>query len=285
MEPGGAVNTAGTNASLTSFSYINGQGELTPDNYAFMPLTKILPGARLEFYAAGYDPSYPAETFGVVVASSDGMNINMLQQWTTSHPYSKYSVDLSGYAGEEVFIGFRHFSAVAAFALCIDNITVTNAVWAGTVSETMRYNIYRSFDGVNYTMIGWADGDATSFDDNDIQNVNQYYKVTAINTVSGGHTCESPYAMSVDGTHDYVYAQTLGIGEIDSNVSIYPNPTGGIVNINAEGVRNIVVINALGQTVYETIENQIDLSRFGKGLFMVRIETENGFSVQRIMVR
>lgn len=285
MEPGGAVNTAGTNASLTSFSYINGQGELTPDNYAFMPLTKILPGARLEFYAAGYDPSYPAETFGVVVASSDGMNINMLQQWTTSHPYSKYSVDLSGYAGEEVFIGFRHFSAVSAFALCIDNITVTNAVWAGTVSETMRYNIYRSFDGVNYTMIGWADGDATSFDDNDIQNVNQYYKVTAINTVSGGHTCESAFAMSVDGTHDYVYAQTLGIVEIDSNISIYPNPTGGIVNINAEGVRNIVVINALGQTVYETIENQIDLSRFGKGLFMVRIETESGVSVQRIMVR
>lgn len=285
MEPGGAVNTAGTNASLTSFSYVNGHGDLTPDNYAFMPLTKILPGARIEFYAAGFDPNYPAETFGVVVASSDGMNINMLQQWTTSHPYSKYSVDLSGYAGENVFVGFRHFSAVAAFALCIDNITVTNAVWAGTVSETMRYNIYRSFDGVNYNLIGYADGSTTSFDDNDIQNVNQYYKVTAVNTVSGGNTCESAFAMSVDGIHDYVYAQTLGIAENTSNIGVYPNPTTGVVNISADGIRNIVVMNSLGQKVYETVENQIDLSQFGDGMFMLRIVTENGVSLKRVLVR
>lgn len=285
MEPGGAVNTAGTNASLTSFSYVNGHGDLTPDNYAFMPLTKILPGARIEFYAAGFDPNYPAETFGVVVASSDGMNINMLQQWTTSHPYSKYTVDLSGYAGENVFVGFRHFSAVAAFALCIDNITVTNALWAGVVSETMRYNIYRSFDGVNYNLIGYADGSTTSFDDNDIQNVNQYYKVTAVNTVSGGNTCESAFAMSVDGIHDYVYAQTLGIAENTSNIGVYPNPTTGMVNISADGIRNIVVMNSLGQKVYETVENQIDLSQFGDGMFMLRIVTENGVSLKRVLVR
>ena len=285
MEPTGSVNTAGTNASLTSFSYINDYGALTPDNYAFMPLTKILPGARMEFYAAGFDPNYPAETFGVVVASADGMDINMLQQWTTSHPYAKYSIDLSGYAGENVFVGFRHFSAEAAYALCIDNITVTNAVWAGTVSETMRYNIYRSFDGVNYNLIGYADGNVTSFDDNDIQNVNQYYKVTAVNTVSGGNTCESAFAMSVDGIHDYVYAQTLGIAENTSNIGVYPNPTTGVVNISAYGIKNIVVMNSLGQKVYETVENQIDLSQFGNGLFMIRIEAENGVSVQRVTVR
>lgn len=285
MEPDGNVNTTGTNASLTSFSYLNGHGALTPDNYAFMPLTKILPGARIEFYAAGFDPNYPAETFGVVVASADGANINMLQQWTTSHPYSKYSVDLSGYAGENVFVGFRHFSATSAYALCIDNITVTNALWAGVVSETMRYNIYRSFDGVNYNLIGYADANAISYDDNNIQNVSQYYKVTAVNSVSGGNTCESAYAMSTDGTHDYVCAQTLGITENDSNIGIYPNPTNGMVNIRAEGIRNIVVMNALGQKVYETVENQIDLSQFGDGMFMLRIVTENGVSLKRVLVR
>lgn len=279
------IYSDGSNAFLSSFSYINGYGPLTPDNYAFMPLTKVLPNASMEFYAQGYDPSYPTETFGVVVASSDGMDINMIAQWTTSNPYSRYNVDLSEYAGQEVFLGFRHFSSVAAYALCIDNITVTNAVWAGTASFTDHYNIYRSFDGVNYSLIGNASGDATSFDDNDIQNVNQYYKVTAVNTVSGGNTCESPYAMATDGTHDYVYAQTLGIDEIDGNVSIYPNPTKGIVNITAEGIKNIIVMNALGQIVLETVENQIDLSQFGNGIFMLRIETENGVSVQRIMVK
>ena len=285
MEPGGSVNTSGSNASLSSFSYINGYGPLTPDNYAFMPMTKILPNAYLEFYAAGYDPNYPAETFSVVVASEDGQTITTLQTHTTSHPYQRYNVDLSAYAGQKVFLGFRHHSEAAAYALCIDNITVRNAVWFGTASTTKKYRIYRSFDGVNYSGIGWADGDAISYDDNDIQSVNQYYKVTAINTVPGSGLCESDFAMSSDGTHDYVYIQTLGIDEIENNVSVYPNPTGGIVNINAEGIQNIIVMNALGQKVFETVENQINLSQFGTGLFVLRIETERGVSVQRIMVR
>ena len=285
MEPNGSVNTTGTNASLASFSYINDYGALTPDNYAFMPLTQILQNASIDFYAAGFDPSYPAETFSFVVASEDGMSIATLGTWTTSNPYQKYTVDLSAYSGQKVFLGFRHHTTVAAFALCIDNITVRNAVWAGTSSVTELYHIYRSFDGVNYSLIGYADGDATSYDDNAIQNVNQYYKVTAVNTVAGGNHCESNPAMSADGLHDYIHITTDGINEIDGNVRVYPNPTNGIVNINAEGLKNIVVMNTLGQKVFETAENQIDLSQFGIGLFMLRITTEQGSSVQRIMVR
>lgn len=73
---------------------------------------------------------------------------------------------------------------------------------------------------------------------------------------------------------------------VDANTScVYPNPTSGIVNINAENIKNVVVLNALGQKVFETVENQIDLSQFGTGLFMLQIETEQGRSVQRIMVR
>ena len=289
MEPDGSVNTTGTNASLASFSYINEYGALTPDNYAFMPLTQVLPNASVEFYAAGFDPSYPAETFSFVVASEDGMSIATLGTWTTSNPYQKYTVDLSVYEGQNLFLGFRHHSAVAAYALVIDNITVRNAFWVGTSSVTEGYNIYRSNDGVNYEVIGWAGNDVTSYTDNDIQSVHQYYKVTAVNTVSGGNHCESNPAMSVDGIHDYIHVSTDGIDEIDSNVSVYPNPTNGIVNIHAEGIQCIEIINALGQTVgtHRVCPDNmtIDLSQFGTGLFMLRIATEQGSSVQRIMVK
>ena len=277
MEPNGSVNSTGTNASLASFSYMNGYGPLNPNNYAFMPLTKVLDNANIEFYAAGFDPNYPAETFSVVVAMEDGSNITTLQTFVTSHPYQRYNVDLSGFAGDNVFIGFRHHTTVAAYALCIDNITVTNAVWAGTTSHTLGYNIYRSFNGVDYTLIGWAAGYATSFDDNAVQNVNQYYKVTAVNTIAGGETCESEPIS--------IHVITDGVEEISSNVRVFPNPTTGIVNIEVEGLKGIIVMNALGQKVYETVENQIDLSQFGNGIFMLRIETENGISTQRIMVR
>lgn len=286
MEPDGSVNTTGTNASLSSFSYLNGYGELTPDNYAFMPLTKILANARVEFWAAGYDPDYPAETFSFVVASEDGSNIVTMNTWTTSNPYAKYSVDLSGYAGEKVFLGFRHHTTVAAYALCIDNITVTNAIWAGTASETDHYNIYRSFDGVNYNLIGIADGSATSYIDHAIQNVNQYYKLTAVNTIAGGETCESAFAMSVDGIHDYVYMQTLGIDETNRGVSVYPNPTQGNLNIEAVGMKHITVMNALGQVVYDAPADaekvSLDLSSYGAGMYMVRISTEHETILKKI---
>ena len=75
----------------------------------------------------------------------------------------------------------------------------------------------------------------------------------------------------------------VGIEENDDNFTVFPNPTNGIINVNANGLKNIVVFNALGQKVYETSENQIDLSQFGTGLFLIRIETAQGVSMQRII--
>lgn len=288
MDEGGEVNTTGTNASLTSFSYLNGYGPLTPDNYAFMPLTKILPDARMEFYAAGFDPNYPAETFGVVVASSDGLNINMIAQWTSQHPYKHYSVDLSAYAGQEVYLGFRHFSSEAAYAICIDNITVTNAIWAGTASETAYYHVYRSFNGTDYELIGCPSGNATSYDDNDIHSVNCYYKLTAINTIPGNETCESASAMAVDGIHNYVSVITDAVGENEPSVNVYPNPTIGNLTVEAVGMRHVAVMNALGQVVYDApAESEtmvLDLGQYGAGMYMVRINTENETIIRKVSV-
>ena len=288
MNPDGSVNTTNTNACLSSFSYINGIGDLNPNNYAFMPKVKILPNARIEFYASGYDPSFPNEPIAVSVASADGMSIADVQSFVTSYPYQRYTVDLSAYAGQEVFLGFHHQSNVGQYAVVIDNITVTNAVWAGTASETVRYQIYRSFDGSNYNVIGWADGDAVNYDDNDIQAVNCYYKVTAVNTMPGDETCESDPAMAVDGLHDYVTVITDGINELNSATKVYPNPTNGQVNIKAEGMNRVTVTNALGQTVYDASidgnQTVLDLSQYGTGIYLLRISFENGVSVKRVSV-
>jgi hypothetical protein len=288
MNPDGSVNTTNTNASLSSFSYMNGIGDLNPDNYAFMPKVKVLPSASITFYASGYDPSYPNEPIAVSVASADGLNITDVQSFTTSYPYQRYTVDLSAYAGQEVFLGFHHRSNVSAFAVVIDNISVTNAVWAGTASETVHYHVYRSFDGSHYNLIGYANGDAVSYVDNDIQSVNCYYKVTAINTMPGNETCESAPAMAVDGIHDYVTVQTDGLDELNADTKVYPNPTNGLVIIEAEGMSPVTVINVLGQTVYEatTDANQmiLDLSQYGIGMYLIRISSEKGVSVKRVSV-
>lgn len=76
-----------------------------------------------------------------------------------------------------------------------------------------------------------------------------------------------------------------GVAEIDDSfASVYPNPTNGVVNINAEGIKNILVMNSLGQVVFETVENQIDLSQFGTGIFMLKIESAQGVDTKRVAV-
>jgi len=287
MNPDGSVNTQGTNASLASFSYMNDYGALQPDNYAFMPKIKVLENAKIAFYAAGFDPSYSTEHFGVAVASSDGIQVSTIAEFDSRNPYQHYEVDLSAYAGQEIYLGFRHFTNVANYALVIDNITVTNAVWAGTTSVTYGYYVYRSADGQDYNLIGVVTGSDMHFDDNDTSMETCYYQVTAINTIVGG-SCESAPAMSIDGIHDYVTAHTDGVNELDDDFRMYPNPTRDQVTIEAKGMNRVTVMNALGQTIYDVSVNAeqavLNLSHYGAGMYLIRISSEKGVSVKRVSV-
>lgn len=74
----------------------------------------------------------------------------------------------------------------------------------------------------------------------------------------------------------------------ENNISLYPNPTDGIVNIESTGTMTISVMNMLGQKVFETTATDnanIDLSGFESGIYMVRIETENGIKTEKVNVR
>lgn len=279
MNSDGSVNTTGTNASLTSFSYNNSYGALQPDNYAFMPRIKVMENASMTFYAAGFDPSYAVEHFGVAVASADGLNIATIAEWDSRNPYQAFSVDLSAYEGQEIYLGFRHFTNVSNYALCIDNITVTNVVWSGTTSQTYGYYVYRSTDGQNYDLIGVATGTVMHFDDNDTSADTYYYQVTAINTIAGGE-CESAPAMSVDGIHDYVTAHTDGIKEMGNDINVYPNPTEGILFVETRFIASqssaYRITNAMGQTVLmgqiTSEPQQIDVSNLPQGMYFIAID-------------
>ena len=79
------------------------------------------------------------------------------------------------------------------------------------------------------------------------------------------------------------------VSEINTeSIRLYPNPTDGILNIEGNGDMTISVMNTLGQKVLEitaTGNATIDLSGFGSGIFMVRIETENGIKTEKVNVR
>ncbi|MBR4148306.1 MAG: T9SS type A sorting domain-containing protein, partial [Bacteroidales bacterium] len=78
------------------------------------------------------------------------------------------------------------------------------------------------------------------------------------------------------------------VGDNDIVNAIYPNPTSDNVTIEAQGMKHITVANALGQVVYDAdVEGdmiQLSLGQFKSGLYMVRVNTENGVSVKRVTV-
>ncbi|MBK9319409.1 MAG: T9SS type A sorting domain-containing protein [Bacteroidetes bacterium] len=61
-------------------------------------------------------------------------------------------------------------------------------------------------------------------------------------------------------------------------VSIFPNPSNGVVNLRVMKFENatIRVINILGKEIYNSrmsdINTQIDLSNFAKGLYIVKVD-------------
>ena len=70
------------------------------------------------------------------------------------------------------------------------------------------------------------------------------------------------------------------------SVLVYPNPTNGKLNIEAENIRYITVSNVLGQIVYEnTIEDDVFVYDFDgqtSGIYLFRIETANGVFVKKV---
>lgn len=72
------------------------------------------------------------------------------------------------------------------------------------------------------------------------------------------------------------------------NVSVYPNPASGNVNIKAEKIRQVSVVNMTGQVVFtQLVDNNevvIDVSKFGNGLYLVNIVTDYGKVVKVLNV-
>ena len=73
-----------------------------------------------------------------------------------------------------------------------------------------------------------------------------------------------------------------------ANVNLYPNPSNGLLNIEGQGTMRISVSNLMGQKLMETEAEGItilDLSRYESGMYLVRVETEDGVTTRKVSVR
>ena len=72
------------------------------------------------------------------------------------------------------------------------------------------------------------------------------------------------------------------------SVSIHPNPTLGIIIIEAENLKHIYICNILGQVIFESKasdnEFEYDFNKHGEGIYLIRIETASGVVTKRVVV-
>ena len=147
------VNLSGTGhnsseAYVISGSYANQTGAaLTPDNYLVSPtVISAQAGAAISFWACAQDASYAAEHFGVAVSTTTATAgaFTTIQEWTMTAKrnvmmaeeapravrgtrqgtWYEYNVDLSSYAGQDIWVAIRHFNCTDQFILNVDDITL-----------------------------------------------------------------------------------------------------------------------------------------------------------------
>lgn len=164
------------------------------------------------------------------------------------------------------------------WAACVVGAELTwDAPETGSTGTLMGYNVYRDNAKINDALV-----EETEFVDSDVVPYETYtYHVEAVYSDGCTSACD-PIEVTVD--------QGTGVVE-NSNVQVkvFPNPAEGFVNVTAEGLQNITLIDMMGRIVKEQSASQsatvVDLSNLPTGLYFLRVTTDKGVALQRLEVK
>ncbi len=126
------------NNSVASFSYINNVGPITPDNWLITPQINLGDAPVLSFWAGASDADWYLEHFQVWISTTDdslGSFTDMVLDMTLpTAAFSEYTVDLSAYANQSIYIAFVHNNVTDQFNLSLDDIMVTGIAEGKTLN-------------------------------------------------------------------------------------------------------------------------------------------------------
>ena len=125
---------------------------------------------------------------------------------------------------------------------------------------------------------------------------NVLFKIKTLGTLSAGETVAKTasiffdYNAPIDTNLAMTTFQVLSNPEfeIDPSIVIYPNPTRDIITINCNSsLKSIELFDVQGRILQTSIENgtnaKLDISGKSNGIYFVRITTENGIKVSKLV--
>ena len=121
----------GSDGMIASASYDNNSGALTPDNWMILPTFDIPAGSDFEltWYEKGQDADYADEFYSVYINTTGNTVANFTATTavltsTATGDWVKKTVSLASYAGQTIYIAFRHHNVTDMFYLDIDDMRI-----------------------------------------------------------------------------------------------------------------------------------------------------------------
>ena len=155
------------------------------------------------------------------------------------------------------------------------------------------YFVYRKINDGEYTNIKVVAANKTEYKETKSMEHGNWYYYQVKAWYSGGSTeCYSAPFKAKYGNEFFVKyyfdEEHLAVNENMLGLNVYPNPTKGSFTVEGENLESVMVYNALGQMVYsqECQGNSavINLGNVETGIYMVKILTVDGESIQKVSV-
>lgn len=275
-------------AALGSASWDQTAGPLTPDNWLITPGFALPANQQLylKWYEKGQDVNDFAENYSVYVSTTgDAITdfTTVVYSGTTVNSWQQQSVNLSAYAGQTIYVAFRHHNTTNMYYLLIDDVEISagapqptqytltvlsnndnwgNVTGGGTYPAGSTATI-KALPYSGYRFVQWQDG-----------NTNATRNVT----------------VNADATYIATFAQTQGIDDVNAeSLTLYPNPATDKVTVVGIEQAEVTVTDIAGRTVlvrtFVDGNNIIDVSSLAPGTYFVRIATDGDTAVRKLIVR
>ena len=284
-----------------SFSWSN--SALTPDNYLISPKFVFPASSTITLsWFFKVNASYPADKYSVYVATGNSVADFTTPLFTivpdsTHGDWTQQTIDLSAYAGQQVYVAFRHYDCTDMNYVLLDDITIT-AVGGTPQPDTCLAPSNLTATGMtkNSVVLNWTEnGDATSWTVNYKEDNASNWSTTTVSSKPYTLTGLQPgtnylvyvVANCADGQSDPSTTVTFatladGIADYELATSLYPNPNNGQFTINNEQftINSVNVYDVYGKLLKTVEVNSntavIDAHELSAGMYFVRISTEKG---------